>query len=241
MKQTRTDLVLSDYGILLYPNGEDLTFQFYVSAAYGHFYSNYLRAIREPFVLLDVGANQGLYSLVAAQNTFCKQVISLEPVAETFDLLSRNISANGLSQKIVALNCGLSARDEVATISTKPGHSGAASLHVSFENGLQQQVKLASSAAIASLIVADLPVVVKIDTEGHESVVIEELCQSTFANRIVSVFYEMNLTWSDPAAIELLLRTIGIVHFQRVAEGDHQDINHYDIFASRQPSVSQAR
>ena len=58
-------------------------------------------------VLLDVGANIGLYSVYAALKG-AKHLISLEPESQNYGLLNKNIHINNLSEKITALNVGLS-------------------------------------------------------------------------------------------------------------------------------------
>jgi FkbM family methyltransferase len=45
------------------------------------------------YVAFDIGANQGLYTLILAKR--CKEVHSFEPFPQTFNILSRNIAMNG--------------------------------------------------------------------------------------------------------------------------------------------------
>lgn len=47
---------------------------------------------------VDIGANSGAYSLVAAQ--YCKKVYSFEPAVSNFYLLLKNIALNNLNNKI---------------------------------------------------------------------------------------------------------------------------------------------
>lgn len=221
--------VRSDYGVLLTPNWGDLTFEFCLYKGYGTFFSDYLRNIDYPFTFIDIGANQGLYSLIAAQNPLCEQAISLEPVGRTFGLLTSNIAANGLADRIVALNCGLSSEDARVRIRLKAGHSGAASLHNTFKDGEEsEEIQLSTAAILEPYLASRLPLVVKIDTEGHEQVVIAELVRSRFADRVASVFYEVDTAWVDPEALKDALRGMGLVHFDQIGGGTH-----YDVMATR--------
>lgn len=225
-------LVQSKYGVLLNENADDATFRFYVQGDYGFFYADYLRAIKTRFVFVDIGANQGLYSLIAAQNSNCVKAISLEPVPSTFALLTDNILANRLAGKITPLRCGLSADAGTAVINFSPGHSGMASLHVRPEGALPQKIRLAKAAVLEPHIPDGLPLVVKIDTEGHEQVVLDELARSRLAGRISSIFYEMDHRWSDPEAIGSVVRGMGLGHVRNIGRGGH-----YDVLASREASI----
>ena len=70
--------VRSKYDILMYADYSDATFKFYYFASYGFFYSNYLKNYSSKFSFIDVGANKGLYSILAAKNSNCEKVYSFE-------------------------------------------------------------------------------------------------------------------------------------------------------------------
>ncbi|MBS7555305.1 FkbM family methyltransferase [Ancylobacter dichloromethanicus] len=228
-KILKSKAVRSDYGVLLAPNWDDVTFRMCLYKEYGTFFSDYLRGLDYKFTFIDIGANQGLYSLIAAQNPLCEQAISFEPVGKTFQLLTSNIAANGLADKIVALNCGLSSEDARVKIQLKPGHSGAASLHHTFGDGEgAEEIRLSTAAILEPYLASGLPLVVKIDTEGHEDVVIAELAKSRFADRVRSVFYEVDTAWVDPETLKVRLRGMGLSHFEQIGGGTH-----YDVLADR--------
>lgn len=67
----------------------------------------WLNGLAEESVLLDVGANIGLYSLYAATARRCR-VFAFEPESQNYGLLNRNIQANGLDERITAFPCALS-------------------------------------------------------------------------------------------------------------------------------------
>ena len=60
--------VKSTYGVFLKANYRDVTFRLCILGCYGNFYCNRLKNIDEEFIFLDIGANQGIYSLIASQN-----------------------------------------------------------------------------------------------------------------------------------------------------------------------------
>ena len=53
-------------------------------------------------VVVDLGANQGVFSLFAAQKG--ARVFAIEPDARNFEVLLRNIERNGLEERIVPFN-----------------------------------------------------------------------------------------------------------------------------------------
>lgn len=61
----------------------------------------WISSFRSDEVLVDVGANVGMYSVFAAAYTGVT-VIALEPESQNYALLNRNIFLNNLSEKIVA-------------------------------------------------------------------------------------------------------------------------------------------
>ena len=85
------EYVLSEYGIIFKKNWKDQTFRFYINASYGYFFWNFLSEISNEFIFIDIGANQGLYTICAAKNKFCSKVYSFEPINQTFSLLAKNV------------------------------------------------------------------------------------------------------------------------------------------------------
>jgi FkbM family methyltransferase len=52
------------------------------------------RLLRSDSVFVDIGANVGIFSLVASKVCFAGRILALEPTTKTFEWLSRNISLN---------------------------------------------------------------------------------------------------------------------------------------------------
>jgi len=217
-------------------NWGDTTFEYCINASYGTYLSKYLRSIDHPFIFLDIGANQGIFSLIAAQNINCVQVLAFEPVRASFDMLERNIRANPGNEKVAAFNFGISNAEAVVPIVIPEGHSGAASLHATDKaNGRREHVTIKRASVIAEHIRSDLPICVKIDTEGHEKPVADGLAASPFADRIEAAFYEVDESWLDPKEIEFIFRRLNLSDFEIVGRKPHSK-PHYDVMA-RRPST----
>lgn len=66
-------------------------------------------------VFLDIGTHIGRYSILLAKNF--RRVVSFEPFPETFEILKRNIAANGL-RNITPVNLALGERSGAARMET---------------------------------------------------------------------------------------------------------------------------
>ena len=218
--------VRTRYGVVMHANWRDRTFQYCYHATYGRVLADYLAGQRRPFAFVDIGANQGLYSLIAAQNPHCRAVTAFEPVAATFARLTRNVAANGGAAKIRSVDAAISTRSGTATIVTDSAHSGTASLRGAGDGG--ETIRLLAAPDFDPLIDDRFPLVVKIDVEGHEEAVVEALAGSDHLPRIAAIFYEVDRRWTDAAAIEARLRDAGFLRFTRYGFG-----RHYDVLAER--------
>lgn len=240
------EAVPSAYGVRLSANWADATFRLCVHGQYGRHLASRIADERDPFIFLDVGANQGLFSLLAAKNPACAAVYSFEPVSATYGLLQSNIRLNGLEHRVVPLPWGISTSNARAQISYSSKHSGGASLQHTFSGGECEEVELRDGRAVAAAI-ADLPhrLIAKIDVEGHEPEVIAQLIASRLIHRVAWICYEVDETWCEPQALEKPLRAAGFSSFTKVgagpsgrpSDGDatYRD-HHYDVYAERCPA-----
>ena len=72
-------------------------------------------------IVLDIGANVGVYSLLAAEAVGdAGHVYAFEPASQTFLALQENIRLNGFEKRITALNLGLSDRIKTGRIASPP-------------------------------------------------------------------------------------------------------------------------
>jgi FkbM family methyltransferase len=219
--------VRSVYGVEMVPNWGDRTFAYCQYGTYGPYLADLLASMERPFCFLDIGANQGLYSLIAAKNPHAQKIIALEPVAETHRLLAANLALAGLETRAEALNVGLSNEAGSHVITVNPVHSGQATLETHLEGRdscRQITVELVTMRELEAHLPAGLPLFVKIDVEGHEPVIIEELLGSRHAARVIGIFYEHDNRWTDNATIERALYRAGFAKLRRYGRGRHFDV-----------------
>ena len=151
-------------------------------------------------VLLDVGANVGLYSLCAARFRGAR-VFAFEPESQNFALLNTNIYHNGLQEPVLAYCVALSDEtrfDSLYLSRFEPGGSCHAfgetlnpdgkPLHAAFRQGCFATTVDALVAASA----IPVPRYIKIDVDGIEHKVIHGAAKSLADARVRSVLVEVN-------------------------------------------------
>ncbi|WP_170228032.1 FkbM family methyltransferase [Vicingus serpentipes] len=70
-----------------------------------------LHFLKRDSFFIDIGANVGVYTLLASGHNKC-QSISIEPIPQTYQYLNKNIELNQLKDKVNCLNIGLSKQEE---------------------------------------------------------------------------------------------------------------------------------
>lgn len=220
--------VRSVYGAAMWPNWSDKTYAYCHYGTYGFYLADLIGALDRPFAFLDVGANQGLFSLIAGSNPACRAILALDPVPATHARLEDNLAAAALGDRARTLNAGLSDRSGPAMITIGRAHSGLATLgpHLA-ERGADAdriEIALVTAAEIEPHLPCDLPIFAKVDVEGHEAVVIEQLLGSRLGERTCGVFYEHDDRWSDAARIDRALASAGFAEQRRYGRGRHYDV-----------------
>jgi FkbM family methyltransferase len=122
-------------------------------------------------VIVDIGAQSGLYSLYAKFLPKSKYY-SYEPYKDTFDLLNDNIRLNGLEDRINTFNYGLSDKCDMITFNVCKSHNG---LHTMGSNLIRfpkddcDSIKVIVSTLDEEFYNKGIKVdYIKIDTEGWE-------------------------------------------------------------------------
>ena len=222
------EYTLSLYGVWLKNRWDDATFRFCVNASYGFFYSDWIENIDE-CVFIDIGANQGLYSLLAEKNPRISRVYAFEPQPEIFAIFKQNIERND-AKRVIAFPYAISNSAEARDMQIKSGHSGAATLRDAAvpESKFGQSIRIVTvnKDFLGSSI--ELPentrIAIKIDTEGHEAQVLAELMESTLWDRVFNIFYEVDERYIDNVKILETLKGYGFSIIYQNGEKPHYDL-----------------
>jgi FkbM family methyltransferase len=123
--------------------------------------------LREDDVFVDVGANVGVYSILASgvAGSFS---IAYEPIPSTFVKLKRNVDYNNLNHKVRLLNLGVGDKVEKILFSD----SLDAINHVIQEPGFQGSTTHVDVTTLDISLADTAPTFLKIDVEGFEANVI---------------------------------------------------------------------
>ncbi len=220
---SRHGLTPSVYGPVFESRWSDLTFKFCVSGYYGRYFSDFLVKFESPFSFVDIGANIGLYTLLAASNHRCLSCYAFEPNPIVFASLERNIELNGIGH-IEANNSAVSEASGFLSFRCADWHTGAGSVVVQGE-GKSISVKSVNKDYFDELAVRDQQnKVVKIDVEGHEAIVIAELIKSTIWNTIEYLYFECNEDKYDVKDLVHLLERNGLKQIYKNANRNPYDL-----------------
>jgi FkbM family methyltransferase len=91
-------------------------------------YHRALAAVREGSVVVDVGAQIGGFSVLAARTAPGVRVFSYEPFPENYGLLVENIRLNGLGDRVKAFRLGVGRAREERDLFVNPSDSGGHSM-----------------------------------------------------------------------------------------------------------------
>jgi len=143
-------------------------------------------------VILDLGANEGVFSILMAGLFPKARIISLEPVARTYKQLLANISINHINPaSILTWMMGIagSARDEQITIDNV--HSGGSSVYMTpYEASYTETIHLTTLDEIFKILAINRCKILKIDVEGMEH---EALLNTSILPKVDHVVGEIHI------------------------------------------------
>lgn len=146
-----------------------------------------LHLLRPGDLFIDVGANVGTYSLLAASRG--SQSLAFEPVEETRSYFDQNVKINGFETIITISNVVLS--DKIGTI--KMSTELDTVNHVVNERK-EKSIKTAvmNCETLDRAITGGNPVMIKIDVEGHEPQVLSGALGVLRKESLLAVIMEVN-------------------------------------------------
>lgn len=173
-------------------------------------------------ILLDVGANVGMYSIWAAKTRSVK-VVAFEPESQNYAVLNKNIHLNGLDERVTAYCVALS--DEIGFSKLYLSEFVAGGSCHNYGEAVDfkyQPLKSSFSQGCFSTTIDDLvsreilpvPHYIKLDVDGIEPKVIAGARQTLADKRIKSVLIEINSNLDDHWEIVDLMLALGFNYSQ---------------------------
>lgn len=218
------------YGPVIRSHPHDYTNRAAVMGDYGDRLKELIEEMPRNGVFLDIGANLGIYSLLAGNHLKEGKVVSFEPNQRVFTDLVENIELNAL-KNVVPFNCGVGPLTRVEYLSVDANHSGAS--HVASAQNPNTEgdpVVILSAGDIAHFLKLDLsrPILCKIDTEGFEFQILSALEDVGILTSIDQVFVEVNdknLSRYGASSNELyeLMQMNGFSPVDQVQQSGHHD------------------
>lgn len=190
-------------------------------------------------LVLDVGANTGLYSLIAAATG--REVHAFEPYAPVVALLRANLELNGLADAVTVLEAAVTDHDGSAKLYVPDvTHARAgelvetsASLDAAFKDnvGAEVDVEVTSLDSYWHRLGEPPVAVVKIDVEGHEAAVLHgaldllERCRPVVFVEVLGTAEPINAIKERLEYVDVRLRDVEAI-FGDVVRFDRDAWNH---------------
>jgi len=138
--------------------------------------------------VIDVGANLGLYSLIAAQSGNVADILAFEPDPRNYRQLQANLRLNRLTDRVRTFPIGLGSRDADATFLQENGRSTGQSRIVATAPADTNRSRYTKTTIDVIQFdrhfkYSDGDILVKIDVEGHEQEVIAGMRNLLAGNR----------------------------------------------------------
>ena len=212
--------------ILVDPRDAAIARHFLLRAGYEPEEKEIFKRIVEPgMVVVDVGANIGDYTLLAARGAGPSGLVyAVEPEPHNFSLLTRNVAENGYTN-VRCLNMALAGEAGRLTLHVDPANYGGSSLIASNVPGTAKAVEVVTDT-LDHLLAANRPPrpagLIKMDAQGAEAGIMEGARRTLEIPDLCLVIefwpYGLRNFQSDPVAFLDLFRARGFEI--RVVEAD---------------------
>jgi FkbM family methyltransferase len=199
-----SEFLINDYNLdlleIVKPSGD--TFSMYVTPrftqSYTQGYEKFSTRIVKNFVkkcdlFIDVGANYGYYSLLAARANKDIRIIAVEPIAENFKVLNKNFIYNNIgTEHAKCINAAVSSSSgKIKFYKSEASDNSGVLPHPN--SGTLEQLEV-SSVSLDVLLKNDhyKHLFIKTDTEGHEMEVLKGLSATFKKCDDITILLEMN-------------------------------------------------
>lgn len=175
-------------------------------------YDRLLSHIRENSIVIDIGANIGVFSIKAAAATTNVEVFSFEPFPRNFEMLKTNITLNKLDKRIHPFRVAISQKKGNQTLFFRPNDSGGGSFK---RYGDESEV---SSIEVPTITLEDIFSsnqieycdFMKIDCEGAEEEIITTAPKDIFKKiKTMTIEWHYNINKMTIDEFKLFLNNLG--------------------------------
>lgn len=213
-KKTNTsDLIVKTNNGLFLIRKNTIDFKLANSAYEISVFKHFNKLLPEHDLFIDIGANIGTYSIVAAKTGL--NTLAFEPVKANFESLVKNISLNNLKDLITPYLIGLSDKSGTFKFNYYPLKPGASSIHPLKNKGEQIDVKIEvfDQLNLDQMNTAD-NILIKIDVEGMEMDVLKGMANFLESDKKISLIIETK--HSGEKEIKNLLNKYAPFRFEKI-------------------------
>lgn len=186
--------IRTHYGVILNCNPTDKTNIYAISGDYGHMISDHIQTLPKDSIFIDIGANYGLYSNLAAKRLNNGKVFSFEPNPYIYRHFLLALEKNGF-KNITPFHCAIGESDEFLKLSYDKKHSGISSLKNTTDNDQNSftvPVFNISKWNILKSLESLNNIHIKIDVEGYETSIINTLQSAPWYKNVQSIIVEID-------------------------------------------------
>jgi FkbM family methyltransferase len=180
---------INESKIIIYPGDTGLTGNLYCGLHEFADMAYLLHVTTAEDLFVDVGANVGSYTILACAVKGAKGYC-FEPVPSTYERLTDNIRINNLSERVFALNLGLSDREGELVFTADENCMNHVVEDIN-KNTCMNTVKI-NVLPLDKVLQGKAPSMVKIDVEGFETSVLEGSHETLSNKSLHSVIMELN-------------------------------------------------
>jgi len=151
------------------PEGDDFMLPFNLAEQQRQIYGTGERAVKEGDIVLDCGANVGVFTRVALDQG-ARTVVAIEPAPENLESLRRNFQEEIAAGRVIIYPKGVWDKDDVLTLRRDPNNTAADSVvMLKDKNAASIQVPLTTIDKLVAELKLDRVDYVKMDIEGAET------------------------------------------------------------------------
>ena len=213
----------------------------------------WLSCMKEGEVLIDIGANVGMYSTLAAAGRNM-QVYAFEPESQNHSLLNQNIYLNNLSDKITAYCVGLSDISGLSKLYL--GHMDAGGAFHSSGEALDFNLEPLHTPFIQGCVLMTLdqmvedgtipmPDHIKLDVDGFEYKVVNGMMKTIRNLKVKSVAIELNPNLPEHQQVFEQMAELGFTYFENqraescLEEGPFKNIGNVIFYRAPWPEYEE--
>lgn len=170
--------------------------------------------IRVEGIFVDVGANSGVYSVMAAAVVPGRRIVAFEPLPDALSVLKSNFEINGMADRVELHELALSEASGTAKFYLPdPGH-GLVETSATLEPDFQPSHSTVEVpiARFDDISIPDTIGVIKVDIEGHEYAFLRGARETILRDRPI-IFAEV-VGPSKRAALGAFLHGVGYLDFR---------------------------